>query len=107
MPGVAAAASACVYRGANGLLTIAVLDGATSRADFDNIAKQLPGTQPISGLGDAAYGASSGTSGAAGATVLSLKGSKYLSLSVTSSSKTGDALLDGLKSLARTAVGKL
>lgn len=107
MPGVADKASVCVYRGASGLLTVAVLDRATTKADFDNIAKQVPGAQPISGLGDAAYGASSGASGAAGASVLVLKGSKYLSLSVTSSSKTADALLDGLKTLARSAVTKL
>jgi len=105
--GVADSASACVYRGANGVVTIALVERSTSRADFDNVAKQVPGAQPISGLGDAAYGASAGTGGAGAATVLVLKGSKYISVAATSTSKTGDVLLDGSKTLARTAIGKL
>ena len=107
VPGVADQASACVYRGTTGVLTVAVVDRSTSRADFDNVAKQVPGAQPISGLGDAAYGASSGGGSAGGATVLVLKGSKFLSLSVSASSKSGDALLDALKTLARSAIAKL
>ena len=105
--GVADHASACVYRGASGVLTVAVVDRSTSRADFDNVAKQVPGAQPVPGLGDAAYGASSGGGSAGGATVLVLKGSKFLSLSVSASSKGGDALLDALKTLARSAIAKL
>jgi hypothetical protein len=105
--GVADSASACVYRGANGVVTIALVERSTSRADFDNVAKQVPGAQPISGLGDAAYGASSGTGGAGAATVLVLKGSKYISVAATSTSKSGEALLDASKPLARTAIGKL
>ena len=107
VPGVADQASACVYRGASGVLTVAVVDRSTSRADFDNVAKQVPGAQPIPGLGDAAYGASSGGGSAGGATVLVLKGSKFVSLSVSASSKSGDALLDALKTLARSAIAKL
>jgi hypothetical protein len=107
VPGVADKGSACVYHGATGLLTVAVLDRATSRSDFDNIAKQVPGAQAIPSLGDAAYGASGGASGVGGATVLVLKGTAYLSLSATSSSKTSDALFDGVKGLARAAIGKL
>lgn len=107
VPGVADQASACVYRGASGVLTVAVVDRSTSRADFDNVAKQVPGAQPVPGLGDAAYGASSGGGSAGGATVLVLKGSKFLSLSVSASSKSGDALLDALKTLARSAIAKL
>ena len=106
VPGVAGGASACVYRGASGVLTVAVVDRATSRADFDNAARAIT-AQPIPGLGDAAYGGSAGTSGVGGSTVLVLKGSTYLSLSATSTTKTADALLDGLKTLARTAIAKL
>src|SRR6266545_3849079 len=79
-----------------------LVERSTSRADFDNVAKQVPGAQPISGLGDAAYGASAGTGGAGAATVLVLKGSKYISVVATSTSKTGTVLLDGSKTLART-----
>lgn len=106
VPGVAASASACVYRGASGLLTVAVVDRATSRADFDSAAKSI-NAQPVSGLGDAAYAAAGGTTGVGGSSVLVLKGTTYLSLSATSTAKSGDALLEGLKTLARTAIAKL
>src|SRR5512135_2804339 len=64
MTGVADRASVCAYRGANGLLTIAVLTKAMTRTDFDSLMRQVPGVQPISGIGDAAYGTSAGTNGA-------------------------------------------
>ena len=107
LPAVAERGSVCVYTGAAGLLTVGLATKATTSSEFDGIAKQVPGVQPISGLGDSAYGASGGGSGASGATILVLKGSTYLSLSATSSSTSGDPLLNSLKSVAQTAVGKL
>jgi hypothetical protein len=107
LPGVADKGSVCAYRGANGLLTVGLLTKALTRSDFDALAKQVPGVQPISGLGDAAYGAAGGTSGVNGATLLVLKGSTYFSLSSTSTSGTGDAALDKLKTIAQKSVSKL
>ena len=107
LPGVAERGEVCAFRGASGILTVGVLTKATTRADFDSIAKQVPGIQAISGLGDAAYGTSAGAGSANGATVLVLKGTTYISLSVTSPSTSGDALFSSLKTLAGKAVAKL
>lgn len=107
LPGVSGSGSVCAYRGAGGLLTVGLATSSTSKTDFDNAAKQVPGVQPISGLGDSAYGTSAGQNGASGATILVLKGSKFFSLSATSTSTSGDPLLNLLKSLAQTAVSKL
>lgn len=107
LPAVAERGSVCVYTGTAGLLTVGLATKATTSSEFDSIARQVPGVQPISGLGDSAYGTSAGASGASGATILVLKGSTYLSLSATSSSSSGDPLLNSLKSVAQTAAGKL
>ena len=107
LPGVADKGSVCAYRGATGLMTVGLLTKALTRSDFDSLAKQIPGVQPISGLGDAAYGAAGGTSGANGATLLVLKGGTYFSLSATSTSGTADASLDKLKAAAQKSVSKL
>lgn len=107
LPALAERGSVCAYRGANGLLTIGLATKATTRSDFDSIARQVPGVQPVSGIGDAAYATSLGSGSANGATLLVLKGSTYLSLSATSSSTANDALLDKLKTIAQKAVTKL
>ncbi|HUQ42256.1 MAG TPA: hypothetical protein VM052_07125 [Candidatus Limnocylindrales bacterium] len=105
-PGVAEQASACVYQGTSGLLTIAVALKAFTRSDLDTIAKQVPGMQSIPGIGDAAYGTASGAGSVSGATLFALKGTSYLSLSATGS-KTADAMLASLKTIATSAVAKL
>ena len=107
MTGVADRASVCAYRGANGLLTVAVLTKAMTRSDFDSLMRQVPGVQPISGIGDAAYGTSAGANGANGASVLVLKGSTYFTIVATSSSSDGSGMLDSLKTLATKVSGKL
>lgn len=107
LPGVAERGEVCAFRGASGILTVGVLTKATTRADFDAIAKQIPGVQPISGLGDAAYGTSAGAGSASGATVLVLKGTTYFSLSATSTTTSGDGLFSSLKTVAGRAVAKL
>lgn len=107
LPGASGSGSVCAYRGAGGLLTVGLATSPTSKSDFDNAARQVPGVQAISGLGDSAYGTSAGQSSASGATILVLKGSTFFSLSATSTSTSGDPLLNSLKSLAQTAVGKL
>jgi hypothetical protein len=107
MTGVADKASVCAYRGANGLLTIAVLTKAMTRSDFDSLMRQVPGVQPISGIGDAAYGTSAGTNGANGASILVLKGTTYFTIVATSSSNDSSAMLDSLKTLATKVTSKL
>lgn len=107
MTGVAEQASVCAYRGANGLLTVAVLSKAMTRSDFDSVMRQVPGVQPVSGIGDAAYGTSAGANGATGASVLVLKGTTYFTLVATSSSSDGSAMLDSLKTLAGKVASKL
>ena len=104
IPGTSMNGSACVYRGAGGVLTIGLSTTSTSKTDFDSAAKQVPGAQPIAGLGDSAYGSSAGQGSASGATILVLKGSTFFSLTAGSTSATGDPLLNSLKSLAETAV---
>lgn len=107
MTGVADRASVCAYRGANGLLSVAVLSKAMTRSDFDSTMRQVPGIQPISGIGDAAYGAAAGTNGANGASILVLKGTTYFTIVATSSSTDSTAMLNSLKTLAGNVVGKL
>lgn len=107
MTGVADKASVCAYRGANGLLTIAVLTKAMTRSDFDSLMRQVPGVQPISGMGDAAYGTSAGTNGANGASILVLRGTTYFTIVATSSSNDSSAMLDSLKTLATKVTSKL
>lgn len=107
MTGVADKASVCAYRGANGLLTVAVLSKAMTRSDFDSTMRQVPGVQPISSIGDAAYGASAGTNGANGASILVLKGTTYFTIVATSSSSDSTAMLNSLKTLAGKVAGQL
>jgi outer membrane receptor for Fe3+-dicitrate len=107
MTGVADKASVCVYRGANGLLTVAVLSKAMTRSDFDSVMRQVPGVQAISGIGDAAFGTSAGTTGANGASILVLKGTTYFTIVATSSSTDGSTMLTSLKTLAGKITDKL
>jgi hypothetical protein len=107
MTGVADRASVCAYRGANGLLSVAVLSKAMTRSDFDSTMRQVPGIQPISGVGDAAYGAAAGANGANGASILVLKGTTYFTIVATSSSGDSTAMLNSLKTLAGNVAGKL
>lgn len=107
MTGVADKASVCAYRGASGLLTIAVLTKAMTRSDFDSLMRQVPGVQPISGVGDAAYGTSAGTNGANGASILVLKGTTYFTIVATSSSNDSSAMLASLKTLATKVTSRL
>jgi hypothetical protein len=106
LPGVSASGQLCVFRGADGLLTVAVLSQSMTKADFTAMARKLPGVQEVSGIGDSAF-AVKGTAAAGGASLLVLKGSTYLSLSATSTSKDGDALLTALEDLAKKVVDKV
>ncbi len=100
-------ATACVFTSNEGLLTFAVTRTPFSRTDFDNSAKQMPGAQTESGIGDAAYSSTLGATGASATTLLVLKGSTHLTFQATSRSKDGPALLAALRAVARKVAGSL
>lgn len=106
-PTPGADATACVFTSNEGLLTFTVTRAPFSRTDFDNAAKQMPGAQAESGIGDAAYSSTLGAAGAGVTTFFVLKGSTQIVLQATSRAKDGPALLAALRTVARKVASSL
>lgn len=101
--GVAERGSVCLFRSRDGVFVAAVLERAITRSEFDALVRQLPGVQPVDGIGDNAYATVASVGGAGASSVLVLKGSTYFTVTATMTTKSGDALLEGLKALAQKA----
>lgn len=99
--------TACAFTSSDGLLTFAVSRAPVTRTDFDTAARQIPGVQAESGLGDAAYSGTISVAGAGVTTLMVLKGSTYFTLQGTSRTKDGPALLAALRPVAQKVAGTL
>ncbi|HEX9437577.1 MAG TPA: hypothetical protein VGA16_10525 [Candidatus Limnocylindria bacterium] len=101
--------SSCVYTSADGTLAIALGPKNLSKADFETLMKLVPGMTSVSGVGESAFTvkATIPTGMAGAASIFVLSGTQYFTIQAASRTKSSDALLTSITTLAGTASKKI